>query len=155
MGIFSRKLHVRPTSGEALNKNPTRIRYTYEPVACRGGANDATAPGIHPGGIQGASFLKKNVGKWQKRREKCRYRGMMQHWGHPRSEFSLNLTTDAIKRSPKVFGEELVIFGWTTKKGTSRKYFRGHLRTSMTPGIQQPLYAAALNPLPSHRNPAE
>jgi len=28
-------------------------------VACRGGADGATAPDIHPGGIQGASFRKK------------------------------------------------------------------------------------------------
>jgi len=31
--------------------------YTHA-VACKGGADGATAPGIHPGGIQGASFIK-------------------------------------------------------------------------------------------------
>jgi len=45
-------------------------------VVCRRGADGATAPGIHPGGIQGISFRKKSVCKWQKRREKCCYRDM-------------------------------------------------------------------------------
>src|SRR6218665_2166241 len=31
------------------------------------------------GGIQGASFCKKNVGKWQKMKRKMSLRGMMQH----------------------------------------------------------------------------
>ena len=61
-----------------------------------------------------------------------------QHWGHPMSKFSWNLTTDAKK--VKNVGERL-------KKGRQKfcerntKYFRGHPRTSLAPGIQQPLHA--------------
>ena len=55
---------------------------------------------------------------------------MMQHGrGHPGSELSWNLTTD--KNGRQKFC------------GTNGKYFRGHPRTSLAPGIQQPLHATA------------
>ena len=53
---------------------------------------------------------------------------MMQHGrGHPGSELSWNMTTD--KKGRLKFC------------GMNRKYFRGHPRTSLAPGIQQPLHA--------------
>ena len=49
-----------------------KLNIADDTVACRGGCGRSQASTL--GGIQGASFLK-IVGK------KCRYRGMMQHWG--------------------------------------------------------------------------
>src|SRR6218665_231686 len=67
--------------------------------------------------------------------------GMMQHWGHPNSEFSLNLTTDAKNEN----------FSGTTKIRSSeilrdeyKIFLREHPRTSLAPGIQQPLHATGM-----------
>jgi len=47
--------------------------------------------GFHPGGTQGARFCLKKVCKWEKRRDKCRYRGWCRTGGarrHSTSDFS-------------------------------------------------------------------
>jgi len=55
-------------------------RFLLSSVACRGGAHGATASGIHPGGIQGASFCKKIVGKWKKIKRKMSLQGHDAAW---------------------------------------------------------------------------
>jgi len=48
-----------------------KLKSKYMQWRAEGDAEGATAPGIHPGGIQKRSFLKKCIGKCRKSKVKC------------------------------------------------------------------------------------
>ena len=72
-----------------IDRKTDKQTYIHIDNGLQRGCGRCDGPGHPPGGAStGPVFFKTNVGKMTKRRENCRYRGMMQHWGHPRSEFS-------------------------------------------------------------------
>src|SRR6218665_1900019 len=82
-------------------------------------------------GASKGSFFVKQSREMAKNEEKMSLPGHDEaREGASKERIVINLTTD--KKGRQKFG------------GTNRKYFRGHLRTSLALGIQQPLHATEM-----------
>src|SRR6218665_4126045 len=86
-----------------------------QPVACRGDADGATAPGIQFGGFQRLSLRKENVDKCLKNKKKG-FHGASRRGASNESSFRKKDYVNDYKKSSEILGEELEIFGKNSKK---------------------------------------
>src|SRR6218665_623743 len=97
---------VRNSRTRYTGHNNTPKKYTkMMQWRAEGGADGSTAPGIHPGGIQGVIFCKKSR-EMAKNEEKMSLPGHDEaREGASRERIVINLTTDK-KRSSEIWRDE-------------------------------------------------
>ena len=121
---------VYTTSSHSPEIHLSRSENSLQHSGVQRGCGRCNGPRHPPWGHPRGQFLLKKVGKWHKMREICRYRAWCSTGGGIQGA-----------NCPEIW--QLIKRGHLKFCGTNRKYFRGHPRTSLAPGIQPPLHATA------------